>query len=660
LALHAKAATFADPAVRTRADRLFAELRQVSDVARVVDPFTQRGRVPVSADRRTAVATVQFRQPTDEIPTASVDHVMSLVAAARNRVLDTGLAGQAIENAQSNKTGAGEGIALLAAIIVLLISFGSAAAVGMTLASTMLALGVGFGAMSLVSHLVPIPTFATQIATTIGLGVGIDYALLVLARYRNATQGGLGPQAATVAAMRTAGRAVVFAGSTVMLAMLGLYLVGLPFIDGLGLGVVLVVVPTVLTATTVLPAILGHAGGHLDRWRPPGMRRRQLTGRSSGWARWAARVQRRPVIAMGLSFGLLALLAAPALSIRLGNAEASTDDRSTTSHRAYAYASQSFGAGYTRPFEVVATLPPHLGAAKERIAARDVRRLIGHTTAVGAVSGTALDATGRHALLTVYSAASPTAPQTSALLQRLRGPVRAALARDGVDIAVGGPAAIGFDLSRTISTAVPLVLAAVIGTSLLLLLVLFRSVIVALKAGLMNLLAIGAAFGVVVAVFQHGWGLHVIGVDYAGPIEVFLPILLFPTVFGLSMDYEVFLLSRIRDEWDRTHDNRFAVAEGLATTGRVVTAGAAIMIVLFGSLVFADARTVKVFGLGLSIAILLDAVVVRSVLLPATMQLLGRINWWLPRWLDRLMPHLSTEAPPTEDAPVALDPATIS
>ena len=651
LVLHARSGTFLDPRLREGAERLLGKLRQVSDVVRVVDPFASPGHALTSTDERTALSTVQFRQPTDAVPTASVERLVSLAEAARSSSLDTGLSGQAIENLESNKPGAGEAIALIAAVVVLLISFGSAAAVGMAMASAMLALAVGFGAMSLISHVVSIPTFATQIATTIGLGVGIDYALLVLARYRDAAHSGLEPRAATVVAMRTAGRAVVFAGATVILALLGLYLVGLPFINGMGLGVVLVVVPTVLAATTMLPAILGRAGGHLERWRPPGLRGRQLTGRSPGWARWAARVQRRPVTAMLLSLGLLALLIAPALSIKLFDAEASTDNRSTTSHRAYAYASHAFGPGYTRPYDVVATLPADLGTGDKRAALHNIRQVIRSATLDSAITPASLDPAGRHALLTVYSAAPPTSPRTSALLRQLRGPVRDTLSRQGINIAVGGPAAIGADLSHAIGSAVPIVLAAVIGTSLLLLLVLFRSILVALKAGLMNLLAIGAAFGVVVAVFQHGWGLHAIGVDYAGPIEVFLPILLFPTVFGLSMDYEVFLLSRIRDEWDRTHDNKFAVGEGLATTGRVVTAGAAIMIVLFGSLVFANARTVKVFGLGLSVAILLDAVVVRSILLPATMQLLGRANWWLPRWLDRRLPHLSPEAPSTLDVP---------
>ena len=644
LVLHAKKANFADPALRARAERLFARLRQVNDVSRVADPFTEPHNGAVSADRRTAAATVQFRQFTDAVPSTSVARVVSLVRGASDSAMDSGLSGQAVENLESNKPGAGEGIALLAAVVVLLFSFGSGAAVGMALASAMLALAVGFGAMSLVSHVVSIPTFAPQIATTIGLGVGIDYALLVLARYRNAAHTGLEPSGATIAAMRTSGRAVLFAGGTVVLALLGLYLVGLPFISGMGLGVTLVVVPTVLTATTVLPAVLGHAGGHLDRWRPPGMRGRPLTGRSLGWARWAARVQRRPVTALAISLTVLVLLALPALSIRLGNAEASTDNRSTVSHKAYAYASKAFGPGYVEPFDVVATLPQHHVPAEARTAADSVRQVIRGTAGVAGVTRAQLDATGRHALVTVYSATPPTAAQTSALLGRLRGPIHATLAAEGIDVAVGGPAAIGSDLTNAIATAVPVVLAAVIGTSLLLLLILFRSVVVALKAGIMNLLAIGAAFGVVAAVFQHGWGLHAIGVDYAGPIEVFLPILLFPTVFGLSMDYEVFLLSRIRDEWDRTHDNPLAVAEGLATTGRVVTAGAAIMIVLFGSLVFASARTVKVFGLGLAVAILLDAVVVRSVLLPATMQLLGRLNWWLPAWLDRRLPHFAPEA----------------
>ncbi len=645
LVVHAVHGSLLAPQPRAAITRLTERLRTLPDVAAVGDPLS-RTTAQLSTDSQTAVTSLRFREATDAVPTASVRRVLDVVDRANGPVLAVGVSGQATENAEANAPSAAESVAILATVVVLLIAFGSAAAVAIALASAGVALAVGLAGMALLSHVVAIPTFATQVATTVGLGVGIDYALLVLARYRAATQQGLAPPAAAEAAIAASGRAVVFAGSTVIVAMFGLYTVPLPFVHGLAVGVSVVVVPTVVAATTLLPAVLGRLGAHLDRWRLPAMRTSELGSRSTWWANWSRRVQGRPFLAAGAALVLLTLLAAPALALRVGNAEASTDNANTPSHRAYAYATQAFGPGLTSAFTVVAT-PTGGQQAGTRAAVPAVRTALAGTPGVAGLGVTELSRDGQRFAVDVYPESAPNATQSTAVLQRLRGPVADALRHHGVTIDVGGSAAINVDLAHAVSHSMPYVLGAVIGISLLLLLVLFRSVIVPIKAGVMNLLSVAAAFGVVVAVFQWGWGLRLLGVDYRGPLEVFLPLLLFPVVFGLSMDYEVFLVSRIRQEWNRTGDNDTAITEGLATTGRIVTAGAAVMIVLFTSLVFADARTVKMFGLAMAVAIAVDALIVRGLLLPATMQLLGRYNWWLPQTLERRLPRFATKRKPT-------------
>jgi RND superfamily putative drug exporter len=642
LVVHASHGVLTDPSQRAAIARLSDQLREVPGVAAVANPIGGSG-AEISGDRTTAIGVLRFTEPTDNVPAASLRRALADTNRASDISMTAGLIGQATENAESSSPSASEAVAFLATVAVLLIAFGSVAAVAAAMATAGLALSVGLGAMAVLSHVLAIPTFATQVATTVGLGVGIDYALLVLARYRGLASDGVLPADATAQAMLTSARAVAFAGATVIVAMLGLYVVPLPFVHGMAIGVCVVVVPTILAATTLLPAVLGNFGAYIDRWQAPGLRHRALGGRSPRWAAWVTRVQRRPAIAAGVAAGTLILLAAPALGLHVGNADASTDNAATPAHRAYAYATEAFGPGFTYPFIVVAT--PH-GPVDDAVLQHTVQvtgTVLRDTSGVATLSPPQMSTDRQQVLFNIYPASGPSAPQRAKLLQRLRGPVRAALSHQGVAINVGGSDATSVDLAHAVTHSMPYAFAAVIGISLLLLLVLFRSVVVVAKAGVMNLLSVAAAFGVVVAVFQWGWGLRLLGVDYAGPIEVFLPLLLFPVVFGLSMDYEVFLVSRIRDEWDRTGDNRAAVTEGLATTGRVVTAGAAVMVVLFASLVFASARTVKMFGLAMAVAIALDALVVRSILLPATMQLLGRYNWWLPRWLDARLPHLAAE-----------------
>jgi RND superfamily putative drug exporter len=638
--------TVFDPAVRNRMEKVFAELRRQRYVRTVYDPYRTRTQTGVSRDRRTAYATVRFDMYAFALPAAAASDLVHTASTADDGNLHVAVSGQAIENLTQRPSTLPEAIGLLVAVFVLMLTFRSAVAMGMALGSALCAIGTGFGVMSLVTHVMAIPNFTPELAVMIGLGVGIDYGLFVLTRFRTATDAGESVSEATATAMTTSGRAVVFAGVTVVVALLGMYVVGIPFVDGMAVGAALMVALTMIAAITVLPALLGIAGRHIDDVQLPlPGRRRRLAGRSGAWERWARFIQRRPREAMAASLGLIVLLALPVVGLRLGEQIGATDNPSATTHQAYAMLSRAFGPGATDPFDVVVE-QPHPGGSLTALLAR-----LRATSDVAVVEPPVFDRAGTVALIEVLPKSGPVSPATTALLNRLRTSVQPSVDRNGRTMLVGGLTAVIADEGSVMGHSIPVFVAGVVGASFILLLLLFRSLVVPVKAGLMNLLSIAAAFGVVTAVFQWGWGASAIGVDRTGPIDVYLPLMLFAIVFGLSMDYEVFLLSRIREEWLRSGDNSRAVAIGLATTGRVITAAAAIMIVVFASFVFGGQRTIKLFGLGLATAVLLDAVVIRSVLVPATMELLGRVNWWLPRWLSGVLPRIALGRPEVGPAP---------
>jgi putative drug exporter of the RND superfamily len=439
-------------------------------------------------------------------------------------------------------------------------------------------------------------------------------------------------------AMSTSGRAVVFAGMTVMISVLGMFLMHLSFLYGLAVGTALAVLVAVLAAITLLPALLGFVGFTIDRLR---VGRHQQSTKESAWHRWARFVQRRPAIVAGVGLTVLVVAAIPAFSLRLGSADASNDPTASTTHKAYDLISKGFGPGANGPFLVVAdtTKPGSRAAVPHLVAA------LRATPGVASVSDAQENPAGTAALATLIPRAEPQDKATKRLVLDLRhNVVPTAVAGTGLTVHIGGAAASNVDFTDALGSRLPIFIAGVLGLSFLLLLVVFRSVLVPLKAVFMNLLSIGAAYGVIVAIFQWGWGAGVIGVDKA-PIESWVPMMLFAIVFGLSMDYEVFLLSAVREHYDRTHDNGSAVAEGLAGTARVITAAALIMVFVFGSFVVADLRALKLIGLGLAVAIAVDATIVRIVLVPATMELLGDANWWFPRWLARIVPQVHVERP---------------
>jgi RND superfamily putative drug exporter len=531
---------------------------------------------------------------------------------------------------------ASEMIGLIAAIIVLLLAFGSVVAMGLPIITALVGIGIAVAGVGVVANWLQTPDFAPQVATMIGLGVGIDYALFIVTRYRGALERGATPETAVVEAMTTSGRAVMFAGCTVMISLLGMLVMRLSFLDGLAVGTSLAVAIAVAAALTLLPALLGFVGTNVNRLR---IHRRNANPNAGLFAKWAGVVQRRPAIIATAGLGVLLIAALPVLSMRLGSADASNDPKSATTHKAYDLLAQGFGAGANGPIDVVfsGTGPQTEPAVTNVLAA------LRATPGVVSVSNVTASPTGNVAIATLTPEHGPQDPKTAALVHRLRDDVvPRAIGSSPLHVYLGGNTAGTIDYAHVFASRLPVFIFAVLALSFVLLLVVFRSVLVPLKAVVMNMLSIGAAYGVMVAVFQWGWFANVVGVGRA-PIEAWVPMMMFAIVFGLSMDYEVFLLSAVREHYDRTRDNRAAVANGLASTGRLITAAALIMVFVFGSFVVSDVRVLKLIGLGLAVAVAVDATIVRCVLVPATMELLGRANWWLPGWLDRLLPRFAVE-----------------
>lgn len=587
-----------------------------------------------------------------------------------------------------------EVVGLLAAIIILVLAFGSVLAMGLPIGSALIGLGTGVALITMISHLMEMPDFSLQIGAMIGLGVGIDYALFIVTRYREALRRGLEPEGATVEAADTAGRAVLFAGITVMISLLGMFMMGMAFVHGLAIAGSVAVGFMVLAALTLLPALLAFVRHRIDvttraalaalvlfaslalvgviflgtlslvpigllvaavvmgasfvfrSWRTPIKHREPKPREMQLWYRWSRLVQRRPWTSFAAGLASLLLLTFPLLDMRLALSDNGNRSDWQTARQAYDLLAEGFGPGFNGPLTLVAEIPE--GTSDEDVASTASRltTAIRDTTDV-VFASEPVRATENLVLWKVVPAGAPQDVSTTELVHRLRDdvipPVLESSASPDMQVNVGGFTAIAVDLSDYFGRRVFLFIGAVLLLSFVLLMAVFRSVLVPLKAVLMNLLSIGAAYGVVVAVFQWGWLADLIGVGRAGPIEPFIPMMLFAIVFGLSMDYEVFLLSRVKEEFDRTGDNSAAVADGLASTARVITAAALIMVAVFGSFVAGDDRTVKLFGLGLAVAVFIDATLVRMVLVPATMELLGARNWWIPKWLDRVFPRIDVE-----------------
>jgi RND superfamily putative drug exporter len=636
-----------DADVTGRIDALATELADVPNVV-AAEPGL------VSPDGSTGVLQVHFDLPGEQLPTTSIERVMDLAGEAEGDGLRVELGGYPIETVENSEAGS-ESVGLVAALVILLVAFGSALAAGLPLVIAGFGLGVALGGVWLMANVLDVPDFGVQIATMIGIGVGIDYALFIVTRYRSALAEGREPRDAVLLAGGTAGRAVVFAGSTVVVSIFGLVLMGRDYLWGVALATSLAVTTVVLASVTLLPAMLGFAGRNIDRFKLPWFRHDVDGRRTLSW-RWSRVMQRRPLAAGLAALVVLLALAAPAVDMRFGMPDAGNGPEERTSRQAYDLMSQGFGPGANGPFLVAVDLAgaPSGDAttgAVDRLAA-DMDATDGVATVVPPVVNEAGDA----AVISVVPETGPQDEATEDLVHTLRDDIiPAAVSGTGVDASVGGTTAAFIDDSEQTASRLPLFIGGVVVLSFILLMSVFRSLAVAIKAAIMNILSIGAAYGVMTVAANGGWFGELVGIDNPTPVPGWLPMTMFAVLFGLSMDYEVFLLSRVREEYVRTGDNGQAVADGLANTARVITAAAAIMVTVFGAFVMEDAVFLKLAGIGLATAVFVDATVVRMVLVPATMELLGDRNWWLPRWLDRLLPRIDVEGETVVAEPVPGD-----
>ena len=637
------------PATKRRMEGVFAEIAKQPHVSEVASPYAGDGAGAVSEDGRIAYATVQFDQISDKLDKPEVERIISLSQDASGDGLQVEIGGQPVEEVRNESEGdISFLIGLGAAVVILLLTFGSAVAMGLPLVTALFALGVGLSLVTLGTHVFDTAEFAPQLAAMIGLGVGIDYALFILTRFRNGLDEGLEPRPAAIAAVDTAGRAVLFAGVTVIIALLGMMLLGLSFLYGVAMAAALAVLMTMIAALTLLPVLLTIAGRRVDRLRIPGLgERRASTAEDTRWFRWSREIQRRPVLSAALSGGLLIVLCIPVLSLRLGSDDAGSDPAGSTTRKAYDLLAEGFGPGFNGPFSIVAALP----GKGEDAALAEARKVLAGEADVAATTPVMLNPAENTGVFQVYPTTSPQSEATTELLDHIRGEVLPPIeARTGAQVHVGGITAIFEDFGTAIDEKLPLFIGVVVLLSALLLMAVFRSVLVPVKAVCMNLLSIGAAFGLIVAVFQWGWGASLIGVDSTGPIVSFFPIFLFAIIFGLSMDYEVFLMSRIHEEWEHRRDATVAVTRGLALTGRVITAAAAIMITVFASFMIGEDRIIKLFGLGLSAAVFIDAVIIRTVLVPSLMHSSANAPGGCPAGSTASSPA-STSSPPRATRP---------
>jgi putative drug exporter of the RND superfamily len=624
------------PAARERVDAFLAEAERIDHVA-------EHTPIRVSEDGTIATTTLPLTVPGWDVPKEDGERLIAAAEDNSGDGLEIRLGGDPIYAAQESTSP--EGIGFLGAAIVLLIAFGSVVAAGLPLAIALVGLGITSGGLILLlANIVDVPDWTTAVSGLIGIGVGIDYALLVLTRFRAALKAGKDRHDAVVEAVTTAGRSVIIAGGTVVIAVLGLFLTGLPYMFGVAISASLAVLVVMLAAVTLLPALLSYLGPRVDRLRIPFLGRtlRAEGDANSPAGRWSHAVQRRPWPAAIIATAVLLALAAPALGMRLGFPDAGNDPRDTMTRQAYDLIAEGFGPGTNGPVVIAAELP-------DPAAQRDIDALVTQLrdeNGVAFVSDPVINEDGSAAIVNVIPTTSPQDAATENLVDRLRAQVvPEALGGSGTTAHIGGVTAALEDQSEYITDRMPVFIAGVVGLSFLLLLVAFHSPLISLKAGVMNLLSVGAAYGVMTLVSQGGTLGELVGIDREVPVAPFMPVMMFAILFGLSMDYEVFLISRIREEYLKDGDTRRAVADGLAKTARVITAAAAIMVVVFLAFLAAPDVFLKLFGIGLATAIFLDATVVRMVLVPAVMQLLGSRNWWIPNWLERILPRLDVERP---------------
>jgi putative drug exporter of the RND superfamily len=651
-----------DPSLQATVEAMLAKVSKVPHVSSITSPYGPEGASQISADGTTAFATVTFDRLSQYISVPAAQHFVATAQTADGPHLQVAVSGLVAESALKPSFG-GTGLGVLLAGIVLFLVFGSVFAMALPLLSALASLGTAIGVIGLLSHLLKMPQFSTELVLLIGLGVGVDYALFIVTRHRQGLIAGRDIESSIVNAVNTSGRAVMFAGIIVCIALLGMFALGVSFLYGLAIAAAIGVLFTMIAALTLLPAFLGFIGPRVLSRR----QKRELattgprvvgTGTKGFWPRWAGFIQERPVVPAVVALLIVVLIAFPFFSLRLGSSDQGNDPVGSTTRQAYDLLANGFGPGFNGPLLLVTQ---NNGPADQAVLGKLATAVQKQPGVVDRkIVPVALpEKDGKQvALLTVYPTSSPEAAATTSLIDHLRqSTIPAVVAGTGVTVYVGGNTAIFVDFARVLSSKLPLFIGLVVVLSFLLLAMVFRSIIIPLTAAAMNLLSIGAAFGVLVAVFQWGWLGSIFGVNRAGPIEAFLPVMLFAILFGLSMDYEVFLVSRIQEEWLASGDNHAAVRKGLASTGKTITAAALIMILVFGSFILGGERVIKEFGLGLAAGIAIDALLIRMAIVPSLMFLFGKANWWFPGWLDRILPRLAVDPDLPPVATLPEDPA---
>ncbi len=667
---HVTSGSVRTPAVEARMSAALGSVSRLPDVTQIASPYSP-GAGQISADGKTAYATLQLADSGKQLSGGQIHTLIDTAQKAAEPGLQVELGGGLIQSTEQSPASNSEIVGIIAAAIVLFVAFGSLFAMALPILTGVAGVGGGLFAVGLLSHAMNIADFAPTLGALIGLGVGIDYALFVVTRFRCALRSGQTAAEAVGTAVNTSGRAVLFAGGTVCIALLGMFVLGLGFLDGVAMAASVTVGFTVLAALTLLPATLGVLGPRVFSRRE---RRRIAAGQPAGpdadssghgtedrwglWRRWARAVERRPHLTSVVALLLMVILAIPTLSLRLGAADAGNDRSGTTTRKAYDLLAEGFGAGFNGPLVLVAETP----SSADKAAVDRLVTAVAADPSVAHVSPAQQSADGKVEAVQVVSSSSPESRQTTDLINRLRAQtIPKAEAGTDLHVYVGGSTATYADFATVLSGKLPLFVGLIVALGFILLVIAFRCLIVPLTAALMNLLAAAASFGVVTAFFVWGWGSDGLGMGRAGPVEAFLPVMMLAILFGLSMDYQVFLVSRMHEEWVHHRDNARAVKIGQVETSRVITIAATIMISVFCTFAIGSERIIGEFGIGLATAVALDAFVLRTVLVPAVMHLFGRLNWWLPGWLDRLLPHLHVEPPapalPGPDVPGTPVPA---
>jgi RND superfamily putative drug exporter len=665
-------AKLTDPAIATRVDDMIKKVETLPHVVNVTPYTSPAGAKHMNADGTIAFIPVALNQQINNLTQPEAKKFADAATSVSGGNLHVSVSGQLGELSNPQALGDGTLLGVILALIVLLLVFGSIFAAVLPLMSALFALGSAIGVIELLSHVLKMPQFSTILVALIGLGVGVDYALFIVTRHRQGLVAGRDVEGSIINAVNTSGRAVLFAGIIVCIALLGMFALGVSFLYGLAVAAALGVAFTMIAALTLLPAMLGFIG-------PKVMSRKQkknlatngprIVGSDSKgfWPQWADRVQRVPVLSAVLALAVVAILALPFFSLRLGSSDQGSDPVGTTTRTAYDELAKGFGPGFNGPLQLVSVV--HTPADKTVIA--NVRSEVKQQPDVASVTAPLYIPSktgGDVVLLQVYPKSAPQDAATTNLIYHLRDTtIPNAVGNSGVKVLVGGTTAIFVDFANVLTSKLPLFIGLVVLMSFILLAIVFRSFVIPLTAAVMNILSIGAAFGIMVAVFQWGYGGSLVGINQTGPVEAFLPVMLFAILFGLSMDYQVFLVTRIHEEYIKCGDNKMAVRNGLAATGKTITAAALIMILVFGSFVFGGQRVIKEFGIGLAGGILVDAVLIRMCVVPSIMMLLGKSNWWFPKSLDRILPDLAVDAedlaataapPPPEPGPELVDATT--